>query len=206
MPRRHARRPTTDHGERRSNDPRLEHGDGASAHVLQPRTVSPPMLSRDPALSRRAVARDGDGDGTGVYVWDLDKGCSPAFPSGSDTAPRVWHTQTSINPSWHFSEDGILRRWSANDRRIRDRHLRSNPCWRVDPDQPMMETFTAATFFAGGRKLALTHADSGLHVVDVESGKQTGRVRNAKLVAASPTKQRWRSHDGTDDTIQENGQ
>ena len=50
----------------------------------------------------------------------------------------------------------------------------------------MGELLLAVTFFADARKLAVASNETGLHIVDVESGKQIGAGSEANFVVASP--------------------
>ncbi len=77
------------------------------------------------------------------------------------------------------SENGILRRWNSEDRRmLKEISFKSF----LEPGEFLL----CATFFADGAKLALTAISSGLHLVDIETGKEIGRPGNANLVAGSP--------------------
>ncbi len=150
--------------------------DEPSALFDLPATI---VLSRD---DRSLVAAMGDG--SVVHAWDIVQGNSTAFPSGSGRMRALAYTDQDRS-ILALSEDGILRRWSSKDRRIEVEISLESLLERVEPDHPMKEMLTAATFFAGGRMLALTASGSVLHVVDVASGKATGHVREAKLVAVS---------------------
>ncbi len=129
----------------------------------------------------------------GVYRWVIAGDGSPSFLSSPRDPSR--HAPRKFGPIGlgsvdqgrsvlEFSEDGYLRRWSVKDRRI-EREASFNSL-REPIISDMVETFTAAAILADGQKLAVVAGHSGLHIVDVDSGKETGRVRDATLVACSP--------------------
>ena len=71
---------------------------------------------------------------------------------------------------------GILRRWNLKDHRLQS-ELSMKPLLEPLSIGPgMREMFTSATFFAGGTRLAVATVSSGLHLVDVATGKEIGRV------------------------------
>ncbi len=122
-----------------------------------------------------------------IYVWSIEADDPPAIlkaPNGKETLAITYaDTDRSILA---MDGDGIIRRWNAGDRRLVNEVSLKSLLKPMELDPRITEEFTAATFFAGGRKLAVTSISTGLHIVDVQSGKEIGRVPDAKLVAGSP--------------------
>ncbi len=140
-----------------------------------------------------------------IHVWDL----------GGDGPPVVLNASASVLALAYsdrdqfilaFSKDGNLRRWNSKDRRVQS-EVSLKSLLEPFPSLPhMTEIFMTATFFAGGTKLAVVAVHSGLHVVDVESGKETGRVRNAILAVASLDKKTLAiTRHGSNDTFKRMG-
>ena len=121
-----------------------------------------------------------------VYIWDLAGDASPRFlrPSESILALAYSNHGRSIVI---FGKNGDLQRWNSTDNRLMKNKVSLKSLLGPLPFYPsIQDVFVHAAFFAGGSKLAVTAIDSGLHIVDVESGKETGRLQNAALVVASP--------------------
>ncbi len=141
----------------------------------QPDGVATISLSRD---GRSLVA--GMAFSPVIRCCDLEGGESSAIRMGSEEELNFavacsQHGQLVLT----LSGNGILRRWNSADRRmLNEVSLKSF----LVPGESLL----SAIFFADGAKLATTARSSGLHVVDVETGKEIGRVGRAKLVAHSP--------------------
>jgi RNA polymerase sigma factor (sigma-70 family) len=168
---------------------------GRQLKVLnQPDTVVTMVSSRD---GRSVLA--GMRFNAGTYLWVVAGDGSPAFfDAPEDRRGRMKSSFGMIALGFadqdrsvlSFSAGGQLRRWSAKERRIQSDVSLSSLIEPMPIKTEIKGTFSAAMFFAGGRKLAAI--DSGLHIIDVASGKETGRVGRADrdgLVAVSPTNQ-----------------
>ncbi len=131
----------------------------------------------------------------GVHIWVIAGDGSPALLNSPGGSRRYLGRTVGIvglgsadqyRSILALSENGFLCQWSVKDRRI-EREISLNSLLEPIEIQPeIAESFHRASFFANGRKLAAFARHSGLHIVDVESGKEAGRVRDAELVAFSP--------------------
>jgi RNA polymerase sigma factor (sigma-70 family) len=86
-----------------------------------------------------------------------------------------------------FSGDGILYRWNTKDRR-KEHEVSLESLRESLGNRPfgLKEAFRAATFFAGGTKLAAVAWETGVHIVSVETEKEIGRIPDGRFVCASP--------------------
>ena len=153
------------------------------------------MLNQPDTVSTMLSSRDGGSLLTGMrfkqgtYLWVLEGDESPAFLNAPGGIAALALGSAAQNQSiLTFSQDACLRRWSATDHRIQSEVSLKSLLEPSDAPPGLIRPFHAATFFADGRKLAVVAPFSGMHIVHVDSGKETGRVSNADLVASSPTK------------------
>ena len=158
---------------------------GRQLQVLnQPEKPSTILLSRDGRSVITAMQYK-----PRVYLWDLTGAGSPAELDAPGSIIALGIAENDHDQSiLALSEDGKLREWSGADRRIKSEHSLKSLLEPIVIRSDIMETFNAATFFADGRKLAAVAGSSGLHIVEVQTGKESGRIQDAELVASSPDK------------------
>ena len=122
-----------------------------------------------------------------AYAWDLEKDESPSILKASASILALAHSD-SDQSILAVSNDGILHRWSSKDHQLQSTialKFSAEP-HPVDPSFREAVTVTAATFIAGGAKLALVARRGGLRIIEVGTGKETGRGGAADFVVASP--------------------
>ena len=148
-------------------------------------------LNHEDHVATISLARDGRSVIAGMkfrpvaYVWNFAEDGSPAFLNTSAAILALAYSDRDQSIQ-AFSSDGNLRRWNSMDRRVQNDVSLKSFLEPVQDRPEFQEVLTGAIFFAGGAKLAVVGIQSGLHVVDVESGKETGRIGRADLVVASP--------------------
>jgi WD40 repeat protein len=147
------------------------------------------------------IALSGDGRtllaGAGLpslfYLWDLKAEIEPVICGGGFSS-----LLTTSNPIAIFlsrpddallsvDTNGRLRSWGITEQRTKEV---TEPVWSpADFPIKMAELMEQALFFAGGRRLAIRGALGGLHVADLDTGKERYVVSDAKLVALSSDEQ-----------------
>ena len=123
-----------------------------------------------------------------VYVWDLVKERPPVILNASASIIALGHSDADQS-ILAVTMDGRVRRWNGTDHRLQTAvalELPRQPAHR-QPGARYPVNLRAATFFAGGARLAVVGWTSGLHVIECDTGKETGRGGEATLVVASPT-------------------
>jgi WD40 repeat protein len=120
-----------------------------------------------------------------IYVWDLSKAKRPLILDAPGEALDVAFSDRDQS-ILAFTRDGTLCQWNFQDHSLlKSVGLES----RLAPD-PLLKghkrIFKAATFFAGGDKLAVVGFDTQLHLIDAQKGTEIGRARGATRFAASP--------------------
>jgi WD40 repeat protein len=121
----------------------------------------------------------------GAYVWRLegDGAAAKLNTSAGILAVSFADRDRSILA---FSNDGKVRRWSSQDHRMQNELSLKGAFEPLTVSSELRDVFGAASFFADGSKLAVVEVTSGLHLIDLKTGKETGRMGNGNLVAASP--------------------
>ena len=115
-----------------------------------------------------------------IFIWDLQNGGGPIVLSArrddSMASPCAVRMLDDGNTILMITGSGILTSWDLGQRRAREV---AQPQFSP-PDPPyerMGNHFTyAAIFLADGKKLLAKHVFSGLHGIDVPSGKELFRV------------------------------
>ena len=140
-----------------------------------------------------------------IYLWSMERDGAPAVlkvPGEAALALTFADHDQSILAVGH---DGVIRRWNSGDRRLVNEVSLKSLLQPITLDPRITEKFWAACFFAEGRKLAIASISSGLHIIDVQSGKEIGRVPDAKLVAGSSDQQTVAIARGSDSTYKRMG-
>jgi RNA polymerase sigma factor (sigma-70 family) len=123
------------------------------------------------------------------YVWDIAKEQDPVILMESSPyhhMPLAAARSEQDRSILIFSDDGSLRRWNLKERRIEDTVSFQFLTEPITLDPKVMESFSSAKLYMGGRRLAAIGIHSGLRVVDVEKRSEIGRFPGAQIVIASP--------------------
>ncbi len=120
-----------------------------------------------------------------VYLWDLTKDKKPLILDAPGEALDVAFSDRDQS-ILSFTADGTLCQWNYRDHSL-EKSVPLEPRLTSAPHLKRYEQkFKAATFFAGGDKLAVIGFDSQLHIIDAQHGPEIGSTRSATRFAVSP--------------------
>jgi WD40 repeat protein len=147
----------------------------------------------------RALALSPDGrlllagaqDHNWLFVWDLTAGDKPVIlldgynPQAFPIAVELPNRNDTILTCW---SDGKLRSWNWKDRqkKVVVQQLRILPMGTDHLILSEEDRFSSGVFFAAPRRIAVIESQNGLHVADLEAGKELYQVPDATVVTVSP--------------------